>query len=524
MSEKVETPKTDDLRNKEIFRYGLTNTGQTMVYAIVGAFIMQFFNETLLVPTFITGIIFGIAGVYDGITDPIMGLVVDRTKTRWGKCRPYMLLTPIPVVLTILILFLPAFSPAEGQREAATGTIIIVTILYFIQTTVYTLNDIPYWSMSAVITRDPEKRVKVVSTTRIIGGMGSATTTVLLMVLVSQFRNLTGSTPWGYFLGVMVLCIVGATLMLQGFFGTKERAIENKSAVKQKWYEPFKLLPKCPPLIINVIGGIFAAITVIGTMAMATYYARWNIWSMRHDDFFVRFIFNLLNINDPIAAQGIFTIVLGVLPAIATIVGLFLTPKFCKKFDKRNVLIIAGLSGFVVNLIFFLIGYQQSALLFMIGRFLACIQAGFWSGITTSMFGDSVDYLEHKTGKRNEGICFSLLTFVGKFGGAISAFLIGIILSIFRFDGTAQPRFDELQQQLGNLQSGSAEYGQILNELGAISQPDVALRGIFFMTTLVMGIGQLLSTIPFFFYKFNKAEHNKVLAELREKRKEQEAN
>ena len=128
---------------KEKLSYALTNTGQTMIYGLF-SMLLLFMTDYLGITPAIAGLIITLTRIFDAINDPIMGQIVDRTKTKWGKCRPYMLFTPIPVALVALLLFLPL-----GLSGGA--AIAYATVVYLIFTVVYTANDIPYWSMSSVI-------------------------------------------------------------------------------------------------------------------------------------------------------------------------------------------------------------------------------------------------------------------------------------------------------------------------------------------------------------------------------------
>ncbi|HOB64628.1 MAG TPA: MFS transporter, partial [Clostridia bacterium] len=146
--------------------YALTNTGQTMIYGLFGM-LMLYMTDYLHIRSAIAGLIIALTRIFDAINDPIMGQIVDKTKTKWGKCRPYMLFTPIPVAVFALLLF----APFNLSGDSAVAYASVMYFFFFKQKTAY---EIPYWSMSAVITTDPKQRSTVVTLTRLIGGLGSA--------------------------------------------------------------------------------------------------------------------------------------------------------------------------------------------------------------------------------------------------------------------------------------------------------------------------------------------------------------
>ena len=149
-----------------------------------------------------------------------MGQIVDKTKQR-GKCRPYLLFTPIPVEIFAMLLFMP--TGLEGGSAVA-----YVTVMYVLFTMVYTANDIPYWGMSAVITRDPKQRTEIVTLTRLIGGIGSGLAVGGFWIVNKLFAN-SMDKNLSFFCSVSVFCVLGAIVMLQGFSLLKKgRLIQNK--------------------------------------------------------------------------------------------------------------------------------------------------------------------------------------------------------------------------------------------------------------------------------------------------------
>jgi len=462
------------LGNREIVSYALTNSGQTMIYGIITTYLLLFMTDYLYINAAIAGLILSITRVFDALNDPLMGAILDKTHSRWGKCRPYMLATPIPVALLTILLFAPF-------KFGTTGTIVYASVAYLLFTVAYTANDIPYWSMSAMITTDTNERTKVVTSTRIIGGLGSGLAVGTFWFLNKIFADTGQDKRMSFFLTVLIFCILGAILMLQGFFGTRERA---KATVQkdEKFFDSLKLVPKSKALVLNLIAGVLMSVMMVGTTALTTYFTKWNL----------KEVFPDMESN---TIMSIFVPALGILPGIAMFVGLLGAPALIKRYEKKNLLLAGCVLGIVSNIAFYFVGYSN-IILFVLGRVLSCLPLGVWSAVTTIMIGDSVDEIEHKTGRRVEGACFSLLTFISKFQNGVNVAIIGFLLSAAGYIGELNPDIEQ--------------------------QSPSALKMIFILVTLIPAIGFLLMGIPFLFYDLSKKRHKAILAELEDRNAKKE--
>lgn len=460
---------------KEKFSYALTNTGQTMIYGLF-SMLMLYMTDYLYINAAVAGLIITLTRIFDALNDPIMGQIVDKTKSRWGKCRPYMLFTPIPVAILAMAMFAPI-------GLSSSKAIPYAVVIYLLFTMVYTANDIPYWSMSSVITTDPKQRVSIVTLTRLIGGLGSGLCIGGFWLINKLFEESAGAGyHMSFFLTATVFCIAGTVLMLQGFFNTKERAVATTK--NEKFWDNIKLIPKAKPLMLNLIAGALYSVMVVGMTALTTYFVKWNVKAIYP---------NMSSVD----IMSIYTPVIGILPAIATVVGLLVAPILIKKFEKKNILIAFCAFGVVINIISYFVGYSN-IYVFIALRFFAFLPVGIWASLTTILIGDSVDYIEYKTGKRVEGTCFSLLTFMSKFQNSISVAITGVVLSIVGYNGELKP----------DIQNQSA----------------LTLKGIFIMVTLVSALGYALSMIPFFFYKLDKKTHQMMVEENLRRKAAQEEN
>lgn len=476
----METVGNEDnqLERKERLSYAFTNFGQTMIYGLMGAGILQIFlTDALRIPPIAIGLFFVMARVFDAVCDIVMGTIVDRTRTNWGKCRPYMLLTPVPVALLALLVFVPFEIPSLGI------TMFISFSLFLLFTIFYTANDIPYWSMSAIITTNPKERLKLVSLTRIIGGFGSTLfCTVLFWPMQNIFAALLepgiakeemSGVGLAYLIPVLIICIIGSLLMLQGFFHTKERITYKEKQGKEEIFAHIKLMAKNKPMLINFVAGVLGCITTVGSTIWA-YFSKYNLADVANVQLFG------IELN----STAIFMPILGLINAIAMLIGLLFVPKLCKLMPKRRLLLISAFCGGGINIAAYFIGYSN-ILIFIFVRFLCCIPFGIWSAITTSMVGDSVDYMEWKTGKRAEGTCFALLTFLGKFNAGVALLIANMVLASFDYN--------------------TAEF---------VVTPQF-LDGLFICLTLVTALGMIVSAIPYLFYHFDEEQHAQAIQDIK---------
>ena len=469
--------QNNQLEQKERLSYAFTNFGQTMIYGLMGAGILQIFlTDALKIPPIAIGLFFVVARVFDGVCDIVMRRIVDRTRTNWGKCRSYMLLTPVPVALLALLIFVPFEIPSLGI------TMFISFALFLLFTLFYTANDIPYGSMSVIITTNPNERLKLVALTRIIGGFGSTLfCTVLFWPMQNIFATLLepgiakeemSEMGLAYLIPVVIICIIGVLLMLQGFFYTKERIDYKEKQDKEEIFANIKLVVKNKPMLINLIAGLLGGITTVGTTIWA-YFSKYNLAGVANVELF----------GVELNSTAIFMPILGLINAMAMLIGLIFVPKLCKWMPKRRLLLLSAFFGGGMNIVAYFIGYSH-ILIFIVVRFVCCIPFGIWAAITTSMVGDSVDYMEWKIGKRAEGTCFTLLTFLGKVNTGVALLIVNIVL---------------------------ASFGYNTAKFAVTSQ---FLDGLFICLTLVTAFGMIVSAIPYLFYHFDEEQHAQAIAEI----------
>lgn len=419
-------PNDGNLQPKEAVAYAVTGFGQNLICTIIGSYLTIFMTDALLFGAdgvkigSITGamaVAFLMLGtrVFDAFNDPIMGSIVDRTRTKWGKCRPYLKWMAMPIAIMTIICFCP-FLPSKS-----TSTFVIITVVYVIWSMVYTVADVPYWGLSTCMTNDTVVRGNMLTITRLICTLGAGIVTVGVPIITSavtkkyygedgnvlpQFIQANADTlKWTYFICAAVFTVISIPMFYYGFKNTKERYTSTE-APPSLWHN-LQLLFKNRELLLIVLSGVLGGARMVYTYTGGLYFAKYVL-----------------------KEEGWYSLItLLVVPG--GLVASVLVPWMTKKFTKKWAYIYVHVLGAVVMFAMYFIGYDRPWKLIVcaIGLVLLGIPQGVNNIITYAMIGDTVDYLEWKTGERAEGICFAMQTLINKIGMAVGAFI-----GVFSYD------------------------------------------------------------------------------------------
>ena len=414
------TPGDGNLQPKEAIAYSIAGFGQNFICTIIGSYLTVFMTDALLFGS-ADVMVGGVSGamavaflmlgtrIYDACNDPIMGSIVDRTRTKWGKCRPYLKWMPIPIAVMTILCFCPFLEPK------ATSTFAIISVVYVIWSMVYTVVDVPYWGLSTCMTNNTTIRGNVLTVARLLSTLGAGIVTVGVPIITSavtnkykgadgavlpQFIDANANTlKWTYFICALVFTAIAIPMFYYGFRNTKERftSTENPPSLGHN----LKLLFKDRELLLVVLSGILGGARMVYTYTGGLYFAKYVL-----------------------KEEGLYSLItLLVVPGGA--VASILVPWMTKKFTKKWAYIGVHVLGAVVMFAMYFIGYDANWKLVVcaIGLVLLGIPQGVNNIVTYAMIGDTVEYLEWKTGERAEGICFAMQTFINKIGMAVGAFI-----------------------------------------------------------------------------------------------------
>lgn len=397
---------------KETFMYGLGNSGQVFGYNLVAGGYLSFFFVTVFgIPASAVSFMILVLGIWDTINDPLMGSVIDKTRTRYGKLRPYLLVVPIP--LSIATIFLFAGPVILQDTKATIIKIVYMYISYILWEFFYTIGDVPFWGMSAAVSPSFSDRTRVITTARFMSSILGGLSSTLLSVLIDLSNN--GVISWDLkhvfcFMGILAGTIGMGLFWLTGFF-VKERVVQSIEA--PKLIDGFKYMFKNKPLMLIVLGNVLGTLGGIAGVFASYYYI------------------TVLGY----ASAGV---IVGLSGVCGTLTYAFIG-KIKKKFNNRQIVFLNGIIRAVVSAAVFVIGafdYDNPVLIIP----LLFVQNAVFSifdtinmVIPTEMIGETVDYMEWKSGVRNEGTCFSVLTFVGKLTGSVSMSIGTALLPIIGY-------------------------------------------------------------------------------------------
>lgn len=395
---------------KETLAYGFANAGQCFGYNLVaGGYLSMFFTKVFGIPPEAVATMILVLGIWDTINDPLMGAVVDKTRTRYGKLRPYLLFVPLPLSVTTILLFSGPLILADVKSTAI--KIVYMYISYFIWEFFYTIGDIPFWGMSAAISPSPSDRTRCISSARFISGIvGGLSTTILVALMDLSNNNIIGlSLQQVFCLMAVIAGTFGMSLFSLAGFKCKERVVQT---VKEpSVIEGFRVMLRNKPLMLIVCGNIIGTLSGLAGVFQTYYLAE------------------VININSLMLLIG--------LPG--TLVGwaaYLVIPKLKKRFDNRQIVFLNGITRIVVATVVFIIGFKHYNRvgvilpLLMVRNVIFSFFDTINSVIPTEMIGDTVDYMEWKTGERNEGVSFSVLTFIGKLTGSVSTSVATAVLPL----------------------------------------------------------------------------------------------
>ncbi|MCY1635782.1 MFS transporter [Marinifilum sp. D737] len=383
---------------KEKIGYSLGDTASHFVWDMVGFWILIFYTDTFGISAAAAGTIMLIARFWDMISDPVMGIIADRTKTKWGKFRPYILWMAVPYsVLAVLTFTTPNLGP--------TGKVIYAGTTYFLLMTVFTAINLPYSSLGAVMTSDSYERAGLNSYRFIFAFVGQFIVSGTALSLALYFGG--GDTAKGYQYTLILFGGISLILFLITFKTTRERVQPPKDQ-KENLKEDFKNLFKNRPWVILFFVGIISFIMFAMQNLSIAYYFKYYIGNEENVQLF------------------------NVIGTVALIVAIPFSKPLAQKFGKRNVFLASSLlSGF-----FFICLYIPSSdNLFLIYTFNILAKIAYAPAVPLlwTMLADTADYSEWKSGRRATGLVFSAATFAQKAGWGVGGALAGWLLAVFQF-------------------------------------------------------------------------------------------
>ena len=489
-------PATDTIGKKyvpknEVKAYAIAALGQGLVYSCMSSYITDYYMNVLSLNAMFVIMLMLLARVWDAINDPMMGMIVDRRSSKFGRMRPYPLITAIPIAALTILMFV---NPGFDTQNKSIWLYVFVAAVYVIWGMVYTASDVPFWSMPNVMTPNPKERGNLISYGKTVGGIGSAVTVALPIIVGYFVADLENADIVKYAVMAISMAVIGMPLFTLSTFKTKER-IQIPDAQKKAPGEPgtLKRIFTCKPLMLVVLSGVLSFGRYM-LQAAAPHVARYSgLYVGKKPTTLAEYNSNISTV----------ALVIQICAAVGMFGAMLFLPKLYKKFEYKHIMIVSCLGGFVASCVTIIVGWTTKNLLLCIPFMLiSSIPLGVINNVSFAMVCDCLDFMEWKTGFRNTGLGSACQSFVNKIGNAFATVMIIGMYMIIDLD-------------VATLNSKAESIVDVAMNLDAVQN-----FGMFSLVTIVPGLSLLLCAIPLFFYDLTGKKKEKVFSELAELRKE----
>ena len=486
----------EKLSFKEKIGYSFGDAAANFVFQTMLIFQLGFYTDVFHISAAAAGTLLLVGRVWDAIFDPFMGVIADKTNTKWGKFRPWILWSAIPYALIFVLAFTtPNFS--------YTGKLIYAYITYILLMTLYSVNNLPYSALSGVMTADVNERTTLSSYRFIFAMIAAFIVQGLTLPLVSKLGGGDNTIGWTY--TISIFAFLSVIFFVITFLTTRER-IKPDPAQKSNPKEDFKNLLKNKPWISMFILTLFLFITLaLWGSAMFYYFTYYiskadlfnslNSWGLVIPSGTINLswwdsvlsAFGLIIVGDKSNVTSVGFSLFNMSGQLFTIIGVLCSKWLSSKFGKRNVYLVGLLFTSIFTALFIFIPSDSINTIYFL-NILKSLAYGPTIPLLWAMMGDVADYTEWVTGRRVTGIVFSAIVFALKAGLGLGGALCGWLLSL---------------------------YGYIPN----VIQSDTALTGIKLTASIYPAITFFVGVIALFFYSISKKLNLQIQDELLERRK-----
>jgi len=454
----------NQIKLKEKVGYGFGDFASSMFWKLFSMFLMIYYTDVVEISPASVGTMFLLTRLWDGLNDPIMGIIADRTKTSMGKFRPYLLWVAIPfAIIGVLTFSTPDFGPS--------GKLIYAYITYTLMMMVYTAINVPYSSLMGVMTSDTKERTSLASFRFIGAYSGGIFMTATVPYLLDLFRNSGSNEAQSYQYTVGIYAIVAAFFFIMTYKWTKERVkpLTEKTSIKKD----LKDLGKNNQWFIMLGAGI--AVLIFNSLRDGSimYYFKYFVQDQMLP------VFGEVKWDK--LAGAYMTVWL-----VTNLLGVLLAKPVSTKFGKKNTFIIAMVIASVFSAIFYWVDPNDIGIIFGLNIIIG-MSAGIVLPLIWSMYADIADYSEWKTGRRATGLVFSSSSMSQKMGWTLGGAITGWILYAYGFEANAD-------------------------------QTAESLKGIRLMISIYPAIGALLSALVLAIYKLNDKFMNNITKDLASRR------
>lgn len=393
----------DKMKNKyaipvsERITYGFGNLAANLMITTANAFITYFYTDVVGLTISVVGTILLFARLFDGVSDLVMGAIVDKTSSSKGKARPWIKRMIIPYGLALTLLFTsPSFLPDEMRA-----------IYAFVTYVIYTMTMVPYSALIGTTTPDSKERGYLSTSRTILGFIGAFLVNGVVLKIVEMYGAVTETSSWTKMAATLGLISVVLLTVLYG--NSKERVLETSEAISADNAQKFSTMDNIKAMIKNKYWLIIITVTLIsfinaGFMGINIFYAQWIL-------------------ND-MSKVGL----IGMLSFAPIIVSCLFAPILLSRFSKRTIMIIGTVISLIGSVI--LVLFPTNFTMIAAGLVVRGLGIAPVSVASFAMLGDIADYGEWKTGIRSDGIIFAAATFGEKVGSGLGGWILGMVMAL----------------------------------------------------------------------------------------------
>jgi GPH family glycoside/pentoside/hexuronide:cation symporter len=452
---------------REKISYGFGDLASVLYWQTFMLYFTYFYTDVFLIPASVAATMFLVSRIWDGVNDPMMGIIADRTKTKWGHFRPYLLWMCVPfAVVGVLTFTVPDFD--------MTGKIIWAYVTFILIMMLYTAINIPYTALLGVISADSNERTTVSSIKFLFAFAAGIIVSATLLPMVKYFGGENEARGWQ--LSFVVYGVAAVIFFLIAFRGTKERVQppkSQKSSIKQDIYE---LITNRPWLILLATTITFILFVAIRGSVTVHYF---------------KYVIGTQHLTVPFLGEGDYdfetlTSAYNTIGQISSFIGVLIVSWFAKVVGKKRAFIIIFIVAIVSTGAIYFLTAQQLLLIFIL-QITGSMTGGPLSVLIWAMYADSADYGEWKRGRRATGLVFSASTMSQKFGWAFGAFVALSLMS---------------------------QVGFSPNQV----QSESSINGLIALFSIIPAAFGILATIIILFYPLNDKRVDEIVKELQERR------
>ena len=443
------------LGKKDYIWFSLTQFACSAITGLAQGYLLFFYTSIMNIPLMHVGTMFLIAKIWDGVNDPIMGVIVDKTRSKMGKMRPYLLWASIPYAICTIVMFI------NFRGMDIVGKIVFMYVSYILFSTVGTAVEVPLQGLPAVVSPNIDERTKIISISRILGSIGEQSALVLISLGLIVTHDNYEATYTGT---AVIIGVIAPIFMVISALVLKER-IEPTSEIP-KWSEGFKYLFKNKPFMFLICANLLTFFRNLVSAAIM---------------YVVCYIYGNGSLQIAFALPG----------AIASMLGMLFAPKLKRHFNAKQLFIIATIWHSVCLTGVYFVGMTVPWYLIAILMFFTMLPVGVLNVVPHLMAADTIDYWEHKTGQRQEGITYSLMGLRSKVSSGLKDYFLTFLLGYFLFS-----------QPLGFLEGHTPV------------QSTYTQGGLFAIYTIIPAVLNLVSIVPMLFYNLTGAKIRNIQEEL----------